>query len=81
MLAPARTSVTGYSNGELVYKRGKNGYFDPFNFPLNPPLKPGNNSIVFKGRIETLPSLSINVSSYIDKVKIPGAIKSKVTKL
>ncbi len=81
MLTPARTPVTGYSNGELVYERGKNGVFDPFNFTLNPPLKSGNNSIVFKGKIENLPSLSINVSSYIDKVKIPGAIKSKVTKL
>ena len=80
-LAPVRTTVTGYANGKLVYARGNKGNYNPFNFSLNPPLKPGNNSIVFKGKTEQLPSLSINVSTYINKIKIPGAIKSKVTKL
>ena len=81
VLAPVRTKITGYSNGKLVYNRGNKKVFDPFNFTLNPPLKPGINSIVFKGKVEQLPSLSINVSTYINRIKIPGAIKSKVTKL
>ncbi len=80
-LTPVRTTVTGYANGKPVYSRGNKGNYNPFNFTLNPPLKPGNNSIVFKGKTEQLPSLSINVSTYINKIKIPGAIKSKVTKL
>jgi len=59
-VAPPRTPVTGYANGEELYHRMKAGRLDPFNIYFNPPLKPGANKIIFKGKIKDLPKLSIN---------------------
>jgi len=59
-IAPVHTPVTGYANGEELYHRMKTGKLDPFNIYFNPPLKPGKNTIIFKGKIKDLPKLSIN---------------------
>ena len=52
--------VTGYANGEELYHRMKTGRLDPFNMYFNPPLNPGDNTIIFKGKIKDLPKLSFN---------------------
>ena len=69
-VAPVHTPITGYANGEELYQRMKTGRLDPFNIYFNPPLKPGDNTIIFKGKIKDLPKLSINAIVMKGRVEI-----------
>jgi len=69
-VAPVHTPVTGYANGEELYHRMKTGRLDPFNMYFNPPLKPGDNTIIFKGKIKDLPKLSINAIVMKGRIEI-----------
>ena len=69
-VAPPHTPVTGYANGEELYHRMKTGRLDAFNIYFNPPLKPGDNKIIFKGKINDLPKLSINAIVMEGRIEI-----------
>jgi arylsulfatase A-like enzyme len=66
---PHQKAVTGWVNGEELYHRREPD--NPFNLTFNPPLVPGRNTLLFKGRVGDYPTLGIRVHGHEGKTRIP----------
>jgi hypothetical protein len=65
---PVQNALTGWVNGERLYNRHTNG--NPWDYSFNPPLKPGRNRLLFKGRLGDYPTISIRVHGHEGKTRI-----------
>ena len=65
---PLQQALTGWVNGEQLYNRHTNGIF--WDHTFNPPLVPGENRLLFLGRIGDYPTLSIRVHGHEGKTRI-----------
>lgn len=69
-VAPIRAYIAGWANGELLYQRGVNNAFNPFNATFNPPLKPGRNTVVLRGFLRDYPSLGVAVLTWREATQL-----------
>lgn len=66
-ISPLEKALLGWVNGELIYDRAENGIF--WHHTYNPPLVPGHNHLVFRGRLGDFPTVNIRVLGHQGKTE------------